>query len=75
MSAPIYAGGRPFYKGGIRMKNYVQFNKTVLGILDDTATTIFTINIPNPATGAFVSSLYICFFADGSGRRRFSGRG
>lgn len=57
MSAPIYTGGRPFTKGGFRMKNFVSFNKTLTGVLDDTATTMFTVNIPNPATGNYASAL------------------
>jgi hypothetical protein len=56
MSAPIYTGGRPFIKGGLRFKNFIVFNKTVTAILDDVATTIFTINVPNPPTGQFVAS-------------------
>ena len=56
MSAPIYSGGRPFWKSGIRMKNFVLYNRTVINILDDVATTVFTINVPNPATGSFVSA-------------------
>ncbi len=56
MSAPIYSGGRPYFKGGVRHKNYLQFNKTVTGILDDTATTIFTINVPNPLAGNYVTA-------------------
>lgn len=56
MASPIYSGGRPFFKGGVRYKNYVTFNKTITGILDDAATTIFTINVPNPPSGQFVSS-------------------
>ncbi len=64
MSAPIYAGGRPFFKGGYRLKNYVEFNKTVTLQPDDTADTIFTINVPNPATStSYVSSmLFVTLF-------------
>ncbi len=64
MSAPIYAGGRPFFKGGYRLKNYVEFNKTVVLQPDDTADTIFTINIPNPtSTTSYVSSmLFVTLF-------------
>ena len=58
MSAPIYAGGRPFFKGGLRLKNYVEFNKTLTLQADDTADTIFTINVPNPADAThYVSSM------------------
>lgn len=57
MAAPIYRGGRPFFSSGVRYKNFVEFNRTVTGILDDVATTIFTINIPNPPTGSYVSAL------------------
>src|ERR1700674_560674 len=67
----IYSGGRPFFKGGVRYKNFVTFNKTVTGIADDVATTIFTINVPNPATGTFVSSLMnvqlLCILGNGGG--------
>jgi hypothetical protein len=52
----IYSGGRPFFKGGQRFKNFVTFNKTVTGIADDVATTIFTINVPNPPTGSYASA-------------------
>ncbi len=58
MASPIYSGGRPFFKGGYRLKNYVEFNKTSLLLPDDAATTIFTINVPNPATAtSYVSSM------------------
>ena len=58
MSAPIYTGGRPFYKGGVRYKNYVEFNKTIVNIADGVAKTIFTVNVPNPAVAtSFASSL------------------
>ena len=56
MSAPVYSGGRPFFKGGIRFKNFVTLNRTITAILDDVATTIFAINVPNPPTGQFVAS-------------------
>ncbi|SRR6266404_221054 len=56
MSAPIYTGGRPFIKGGLRFKNFVTYNRTVTAILDDVATTIFTINLVNPPSGSFVSA-------------------
>lgn len=39
------------------MKNFVEYNRTILSIPDETATTIFTINVPNPATTTFVSTL------------------
>lgn len=57
MAAPIFKGGRAYFSSGTRMKNFVTFNKTITGIPDETATTIFTINLPNPPTGSFVSSL------------------
>jgi hypothetical protein len=56
MAAPIYSGGRPFFKGGIRFNNFISFNKTVTGIADDVATTLFTINVPNPASGKYVTA-------------------
>jgi hypothetical protein len=56
MAAPILNGGRAFFGRGIRMKNLVEYNRTVTLVADDVATTIFTINVPNPATGSFVSA-------------------
>ena len=56
MAAPIFNGGRAFFGRGIRFKNYVEYNRTVTGILDNTATTIFTVNVPNPVTGSYVSA-------------------
>src|SRR5712664_1416430 len=56
MAAPIYFGGRAFFKSGVRYNNFVTFNRTIKNILDDVATSIFTINVPNPATGQYASA-------------------
>lgn len=49
MAAPIYKGGLTFLKKGFRSSNYVFRTRSLTGIVDGAATSLWKVSVPIPA--------------------------
>jgi hypothetical protein len=49
MAAPIYKGGLEFLKKGFRSTNYVFRGRSMTGIVDNVATSLWKVSVPIPA--------------------------